>query len=59
MTLLQPGDELFATTCDWCHRGTRERDLTETLDGSFVCPRCIEHYDSNFDIMLPEPRQGR
>jgi hypothetical protein len=52
MALLQPGDELKLTTCDWCHRGTREENLTETLDGSQVCPDCIQHYDSNFDIVL-------
>ncbi|MFL6416801.1 MAG: hypothetical protein ACJ74Y_14150 [Bryobacteraceae bacterium] len=51
MTLLQPGDELCLTTCDWCHKGTREEDLTETLDGSQVCPDCIAHYDSNFDTV--------
>lgn len=51
MTLLQPGDEALATTCDWCHRGTREEDLTETLDGSQVCPECISHYNSIFDIV--------
>lgn len=58
MSLLQPEDELELTTCDWCHKGTREQDLTETLDGAQVCPVCISHYDSNFDIMLPVPRHG-
>jgi hypothetical protein len=52
MTRLQPGDELETVTCDWCRKGTREEDLTETLDGSQVCPDCIQHYDSNFDLVL-------
>lgn len=54
MSKMQPGDELELTNCDWCHKGTRDEDLTETLDGALVCPECISHYDSNFDVVTDE-----
>lgn len=54
MTRLEPGDEIWLSTCDWCRRGTSSKDLTETLDGSQVCPGCLSHYDSNFDIVTDD-----
>lgn len=47
--LLQPGDELLTFACDWCGRGVSENDITTTLDGSELCPSCINHYDADQD----------
>lgn len=49
MTLLQPGDEIWTFTCSWCGRAVREEDITETLDGSGLCPSCIVHYSADQD----------
>jgi hypothetical protein len=49
MAKLQLGDELNAVTCDWCGRSIPETDITETLDGSEVCPDCISHYHGDED----------
>lgn len=47
--LLQPGDEVWTFTCNWCGRGVKESDITTTLDGSDLCPSCIQHYDPDKD----------
>jgi len=49
MSLLHQGDEIWTYTCSWCGRAVRETDLTETLDGSELCPSCIVHYNADQD----------
>lgn len=49
MAKLRPGDEVWTFRCDWCGRGVREVDITETLDGSELCLTCIAQYTDDQD----------
>ena len=49
MSRLLPGDEIWTFTCDWCGRGVREEDITETLDGAELCTSCILYYEADQD----------
>lgn len=46
---LTRGDEQNTILCDWCSRGVSVHDITETLDGSQLCPTCVLHYDPGLD----------
>lgn len=47
--LLHSGDEVWTFSCSWCGRAVREDQITTTLDGSELCPSCIDHYDADQD----------
>jgi hypothetical protein len=49
MSKLIRGDESWTFLCSWCGRAVREEDITETLDGSGLCPNCIVHYNADQD----------
>lgn len=49
MAKLVQGDEIWAYRCSWCGRGVKIEDITETLDGSGICPACAQHYNPGMD----------